>query len=195
MGHVSGRIRATGVNAVPRLSGDAREEIKAAALELFATRGYGQTSLREVAGRLGISKAALYYHFSSKDDLLTALIEPLILDQKALLAEVRSGALGDPRAILERYFDLCLAHRRLFRGVVSDLQVLTRLDLINQLIHWRTQLDEILVGSRADDQVRAIVALGGIQDCAVLFPDEFQVESVREAAVDAALRALLPAAV
>src|SRR5689334_8457349 len=117
---------------MPRLTGDAREEIKAAALELFATRGYGQTSLREVAETLGITKAALYYHFSSKDDLLTALIQPLIDDQQALLDDIRSGALSDPRAILERYFDLCLAHRRLFRGVVSDLQVLTRLDLIKQ---------------------------------------------------------------
>jgi AcrR family transcriptional regulator len=178
---------------MPRLSGDAREEIKAAALDLFAAHGYEQTSLREVAQRLGISKAALYYHFSSKDDLLTALIEPLVHDQKALLDDVQSGAVSDPRAILERYFDVCLAHRRLFRAVVSNLQVLSRLDLIAQLIHWRTQLDEILVGPRPDDQVRAIVAFGGIQDCAVLFPDEFAVETVREAAVDAGLRALLPA--
>jgi AcrR family transcriptional regulator len=176
---------------VPRLAGDAREEIKAAALDLFTTRGYGQTSLREVAESLGISKAALYYHFSSKDDLLAALIEPLIRDQQAMLEEVRSGTLTDPHEILGRYFDLCVAHRRLLRGVVNDLQVLTRLDLIAKTIAWRTQLDEFLVGSRPEDQVRAIVAFGGIQDCAVLFPDEFAMESVRGAVVDAALRALL----
>lgn len=176
---------------MPRLAGDAREEIKAAALDLFTTRGYGQTSLREVAESLGISKAALYYHFSSKDDLLAALIEPMIRDQQALLEEVRSGTLADPREILGRYFDLCVSHRRLLRGVVNDLQVLTRLDLIAKMIAWRTQLDEFLVGSRPEDQVRAIVAFGGIQDCAVLFPDEFAMESVREPVVDAALRALV----
>ena len=177
---------------MPRLAGDAREEIKASALELFAARGYGSTSLREVAETLGISKAALYYHFSSKDDLLAALVEPLLRDQHALLADVRSGALAEPRAVLERYFDVCVSHRRLLRGVANDLQVMTRLDLVRRTIQWRTELDEILVGDRPEDRVRAIVAFGGIQDCAVLFPDEFAVASVRVAVVDAALRALLP---
>ncbi len=180
---------------MPRLAGDAREEIKAAALDLFTTRGYGQTSLREVAESLGISKAALYYHFSSKDDLLAALVEPMIRDQQAMLDDVRSGAIAGPREILGGYFDLCVTHRRLLRGVINDLQVLNRLKLIATTIAWRTQLDEFLVGTRPEDQVRAIVAFGGIQDCAVLFPDEFAMGSVRGAVVDAALRALLlPAA-
>ena len=50
---------------------------------------------------------------------------------------------------------------------------------------------ELLVGPRPEDQVRAVVALGGLQDCAVLFPDEYADDALRTAAVDAALRALL----
>lgn len=176
---------------MPRLAGDPREEIQAAALELFATNGYAQTSLRELAERLGISKAALYYHYSSKDDLLRALIAPLIRDGEALLDDVRSGRLDEPRAIVGRYWDLCITHRALFRGLLSNLQVLTRLDVVEQLISWRTELDAVLVGPRPEDQVRAVVALGGLQDCAVLFPDEYADDALRTAAVDAALRALL----
>ena len=40
------------------------------ALELFAEQGYEKTSLREIAERLGVTKAALYYHFKSKEDIV-----------------------------------------------------------------------------------------------------------------------------
>lgn len=50
-----------------------REQILDVALELFNTLGYEKTSLREIAERMHFSKAALYYHFASKDDILLAL--------------------------------------------------------------------------------------------------------------------------
>jgi AcrR family transcriptional regulator len=54
-------------------SKDTRERILDIALELFIDQGYDKTSLREIAERLGFSKAAIYYHFSSKEDILMAL--------------------------------------------------------------------------------------------------------------------------
>lgn len=50
-----------------------RERILDVALELFAENGYDQTSLREVAEQLGFTKAALYYHFASKEEIFMAL--------------------------------------------------------------------------------------------------------------------------
>ena len=50
-----------------------RERILDVALDLFTEQGYDKTSLREIAQQLGISKAALYYHFASKEDILMAL--------------------------------------------------------------------------------------------------------------------------
>jgi AcrR family transcriptional regulator len=50
-----------------------RDRILNVALELFTEKGYDGTSLREIAERLGVTKAALYYHFASKDDILMAL--------------------------------------------------------------------------------------------------------------------------
>jgi AcrR family transcriptional regulator len=52
---------------------DTREQILDVALELFVEHGYDNTSLREIAERMGFSKAALYYHFPSKDAILMAL--------------------------------------------------------------------------------------------------------------------------
>ena len=45
------------------------------ALKLFTEQGYEATSLREIAEALGVTKAALYYHFRTKDDIVTSLIE------------------------------------------------------------------------------------------------------------------------
>ncbi|MCK9901472.1 TetR family transcriptional regulator [Parafrankia colletiae] len=50
-----------------------RERILDVALELFTHAGYEAVSLREIAQRMNFTKAALYYHFSSKDDILLAL--------------------------------------------------------------------------------------------------------------------------
>jgi AcrR family transcriptional regulator len=51
-----------------------RERIKHVALELFTEHGYEQTSLREIAEQLGVTKAALYYHFKSKEELLESFL-------------------------------------------------------------------------------------------------------------------------
>jgi AcrR family transcriptional regulator len=50
-----------------------RDRILDIALDLFIEQGFDKTSLREIADRLGFSKAAIYYHFASKDDILIAL--------------------------------------------------------------------------------------------------------------------------
>src|SRR5271170_3529258 len=50
-----------------------RERILDIALELFTEQGYDKTSLRDIAERLGTTKAALYYHFERKEDILLEL--------------------------------------------------------------------------------------------------------------------------
>ncbi|WP_316523035.1 TetR/AcrR family transcriptional regulator [Kitasatospora brasiliensis] len=54
---------------------DTRARILEVSLELFSEHGYEQTSLREIADRLGVTKAALYYHFKTKDDIVLGIVE------------------------------------------------------------------------------------------------------------------------
>jgi AcrR family transcriptional regulator len=84
-----------------------RDRILNVALELFTEKGFDGTSLREIAERLGVTKAAIYYHFASKDDILMALHmrlhefgkdalsqmtdEPVTLQQWGLLLELLVG--------------------------------------------------------------------------------------------------------
>ncbi len=127
---------------MPRPNTDTREQALRVAAELFATRGYEQTSLSEISGRLGITKAALYYHFRSKGDLLRSLVEPFVHDIEALSANLPT----EPRATLEAYFDLCYRHRAMLLGIVRDVAVLNELQIVDWIITWRTRIDAALTG-------------------------------------------------
>jgi AcrR family transcriptional regulator len=56
------------------------DRVKAAALELFATRGVDRVTMDEVAAQAGVSKVTIYKHFHSKDALKQAAID-LYVDQ------------------------------------------------------------------------------------------------------------------
>lgn len=56
---------------------DTKQRILAAALDMFAERGYAATNVRELAESLGLAKSALYKHFDSKEAILNALIAQL----------------------------------------------------------------------------------------------------------------------
>ena len=52
-----------------------KERIFAAALELFSTQGFEATSVSQIADEVGICKASMYSHFTSKQEILEALIK------------------------------------------------------------------------------------------------------------------------
>lgn len=57
------------------MAGDTKERIWETALELFAQNGYLGTSMNDIAGRLGFTKAALYKHYTSKQEILDRIVE------------------------------------------------------------------------------------------------------------------------
>ena len=72
--------------------GEAREELLAAALEVFARRGYRNAGVDEIAAAAGYSKGALYWHFSGKEELLMALVEERIdAPMRAMVALLESA--------------------------------------------------------------------------------------------------------
>lgn len=52
-----------------------RDQVLNASAELFVTRGFAATSTREIAERVGIRQASLYYHFAGKDEILAELLQ------------------------------------------------------------------------------------------------------------------------
>jgi AcrR family transcriptional regulator len=80
------------------------EVIKAAALQKFREHGYHGTSVREIANAAGISVAGLYHHFSSKLEILFALLTRVMVDlidgTEAALAEVGDDPSDQLRAVV-----------------------------------------------------------------------------------------------
>lgn len=56
---------------------DTKERILETALELFAKNGYLGTSMSDIAGQLGVTKAALYKHYASKQEILNQIVEKM----------------------------------------------------------------------------------------------------------------------
>jgi AcrR family transcriptional regulator len=93
-----------------------REQILDVALELFTANGYEKTSLREIAERMSFSKAALYYHFASKDDILLALHLRLHEIGQAGLERIEMDRVrpADWVRMIDEFVDLLLENRQLF---------------------------------------------------------------------------------
>ncbi|MEU4547209.1 TetR/AcrR family transcriptional regulator [Nonomuraea dietziae] len=68
-------------------SNESRELILAAAAELFAEKGYRQTTFIDVAERSGISRGSIPWHFGSKEGLLLAVLERSVVKVRDSLAE------------------------------------------------------------------------------------------------------------
>ena len=79
---------------------DRQEEILAAAKALFAERGYANTSIQAIIREVGIAKGTFYHHFSSKADLLDALISRL----SATILDVVNPLIDDPELDATRKF-------------------------------------------------------------------------------------------
>jgi len=76
-----------------------RQQILETAQRLFAELGYDATSLQMIADELGLTKAAVYYHFRAKSDILRAAMLPGIQRLEALLDE--AAAIRGRRARIE----------------------------------------------------------------------------------------------
>ena len=177
-----------------RASGEqTRAQVLDVALELFATQGFAATSTRELSERLGFTKAALYYYFRTKDELLTALLEPS-LDELARLVE---GVTSSPtpagrRELLAGYLQLVVNHQRVILVMSQDPAVIRRPVSARALpLYERLAL---LLSGRAKpgprERARVRAAMGGIHAAVLRAEPDDPADVVQEAALAAACGAL-----
>src|SRR6476646_5576868 len=103
-----------------------RDTVLGAALDGFTIRGYDATSVAELAAATGMSKAAVSYHFRTKNDLLHAVADPLLDSLEALLEHHPSAPRwpGQVQALLGDYLATLTEHRPVAAWVDSDKAVL-----------------------------------------------------------------------
>ena len=74
-----------------------REAVLATARKLFAEQGYDATSLQQIADRMGVRKANVYYYVRPKEAILEALLPPMIDGIRSLLDAAEAIPRGDER--------------------------------------------------------------------------------------------------
>ncbi|MFY1594295.1 TetR family transcriptional regulator [Micromonospora sp. WMMD737] len=153
---------------------DTRTRILRAALDLFAEHGYQRTPLRQIAERLRLTKAAILYHFPTKEHLLTALVEPMVADFEALLDAAEQGPAERARwTVLEGWVDIVLGHRRPLGMLFHDIALVGRDDTYHRLIRIAMRANDLIAGPDAGrrERVRAVQAVAACSDPVVFFVD------------------------
>jgi AcrR family transcriptional regulator len=120
---------------------DTREKIQAVALELFAEHGYEKTSLRQIAERLDVSKAALYYHFNTKEDIVVSLFDTLLADMDEIIAWLREQPYtpATRRELIERYARLTRQWPAGMRRLIQDSRSAMRELAVGEKLQARFQ--------------------------------------------------------
>ncbi|WLW53159.1 TetR/AcrR family transcriptional regulator [Streptomyces sp. YU58] len=143
--------------------GDTRQRIQDVALELFAEQGYEKTSLREIAERLDVTKAALYYHFKTKEEILVSLFEDLTRPIRELIewGARQPHTLETKQEIVRRYSEALADAAPLYR-FMQENQATVRELRVGETFKERMQgLRDIMIDPEAElvDQVRYISAI------------------------------------
>jgi AcrR family transcriptional regulator len=161
--------------------GDTRLRIQQVALELFAEQGYERTSLREIAERLGITKAALYYHFRSKEDIAHSLTDDYLAEIDELIRWARTEPRTDElRAeVIRRYVSILLGRSEVFRFLEQNQATVRSLEEHGPkrmaLFKGRMEaLADILAGPDAPlrSRMRAVAALFSASATCVVFRNQ-----------------------
>jgi AcrR family transcriptional regulator len=180
---------------------DTRTRIQQVALDLFTEQGYEKTSLREIAERLGVTKAALYYHFKTKEDIVASTVHDYLhaLDELIEWGRTQPRTLETKQEFIRRYAAIVASGGRSMRffqqnpaqGKALGEGFRERMRSAFELI-----IDD---GSPLTDQIRAMLALLGQGMALMLASDEARVpggphklEEVQAAALQVALDLIEP---
>jgi AcrR family transcriptional regulator len=153
--------------AVLAREGDTRGRLLETALKLFTQHGVEGTSLQMIADALGVTKAAVYYHFKTKDEITEAVAAPALRQLGTIVREAsalrRRGAQVDH--VLAGIVELVVGHRALAAVFSSDPGVARALERsLHDGSNVKQCLTELLCGPEGDPaaKVAGHVALLGI---------------------------------
>jgi AcrR family transcriptional regulator len=133
------------------------------ALARFRVGGFVGTSIADLAGALGVSKAAIYYHYRSKDALLHHLVDPLLDAIDACIGD-HNQPTRTAQQLLSDYLAVLLAHREVVPLIATDVAVLNHPRIGPRLRAQNQQLQSLLTApdTSPSARLRAEAALGAI---------------------------------
>ncbi|MFG3285977.1 TetR/AcrR family transcriptional regulator [Streptomyces sp. NPDC048111] len=143
--------------------GNTRQRIQDVALELFGEQGYEKTSLREIAERLDVTKAALYYHFKTKEDIIISLFQDLTrpMDEVIEWGRTQPHTLDVKLEILRRYSEALFGAEPLFRFMQENQATMRELSIGEMFKERMHAMVDLLKDPDAPmtDRIRCFTAL------------------------------------
>jgi AcrR family transcriptional regulator len=153
------------------VANDRRQELIDAAASLFATKGFGATTMRDIAAHVGKTPGALYYHFTSKDELLVAVHSHAHQWAERTFTEIDNSA-EDPWLRLEK---ICIVHLEallerpdyaiVVAGILPSDDKKLRRQVVAVRDEWerrfRELIDELPLKSEDDRKVAGRAAIAG----------------------------------
>ncbi|WP_165970679.1 TetR family transcriptional regulator [Actinomadura sp. 6K520] len=139
-----------------RKAPDTRARILETALDVFSERGYQAGSMREIADRLELTKAAVFYHFPSKSVLLATLCEPLSEGLEDVLARERliADRVLARRQLIEGTLDVYIRNRKLLYVIMQDLTTLAHDRTFQHYVALIQRVHDAFTGPYPDVTVR-----------------------------------------
>jgi AcrR family transcriptional regulator len=130
-----------------------REQLVGVARSLFAERGYGATSIEEVADRAGVSKPVVYQHFGGKEGLYAVVVDREVRHLTGSITQAFDA--GNPRMVAVGAADAFLAyiedHEEGFRVLVRDAPIgMTGGSFASVIADVATRTELLLVSEFAD---------------------------------------------
>jgi AcrR family transcriptional regulator len=124
---------------------DTRQRLMDVAVRLFSQRSFAGTSLQMIADELGVTKAAVYHHFHTREELLIAIIEPVRTQMRATVeeAEALRGTHARAERMLAAFIDITVRNRALIAVLAVDPGVIDMLRAhfeINDMIERQLKL-------------------------------------------------------
>ncbi|WP_314225408.1 TetR/AcrR family transcriptional regulator [Streptomyces zaehneri] len=143
--------------------GNTRQRIQDVALELFAEQGYEKTSLREIAERLEVTKAALYYHFKTKEEIIVGIFTDLTKPIEDLIdwGKSQPHTLDTKQELVRRYSRALSEATPLFRFMQENQATVRELQIGDSFKDRMRGLRDIIIDPEAPltDQVRCVSAI------------------------------------
>jgi AcrR family transcriptional regulator len=166
------------------------------ALARFRVGGFAGTSIADLAGDLGVSKAAIYYHYRSKDALLHRLIDPLLDAIDACIQDhTPAPSARTARQLLAAYLTVLTAHQEVVPLVATDVAVLNHPKIGPRLRAQDQRLRTLLAApdTSVSARLRAEAALGAIWRPLVAEPQVDLTDAAHQhTLIDAAVATLQP---
>jgi AcrR family transcriptional regulator len=139
----------------------AQARIIAAALKLFAQHGVGGTSLQMIADEIGVTKAAVYHQYKTKDEIVLAAAEDELarLEQVVAAAEAESSRERARDVLLSGMVDLTVERRHTVSTILRDPVIVGFFAVHEWFDDVMHRLRRLLVGDDAGPEGRVRVAM------------------------------------